>query len=194
MDRDFDQAACARAGLRLNRHAVELVGHVKVPGELDGRAVRRDAFVIKAVQSVALERPGHRPVRERGLVVGGHIVDRGIVAVVGKRSVAVQIYALDDARCFGHAVVVQVDVYRLVGFGGRCSGCRSLRQGERQQERSGRQPAQFIWVHHLSPPWCCHPDRPGGSAASGGRARPAPARGGRRACVRAAACAAGAAH
>ena len=144
MDIDLNQPARARAFLRLDRHAVELVGDVKIPRQLHRGIAFRDALVVKPVHSLPLERPGDRTVLQGGLVVGGHIVDLGIIAVVGEFRVPVQVHALDDARRLGDAVGVEIDVYCFVGLDLRRGGDRTLRQDERQYERRSRDPAQFI--------------------------------------------------
>ena len=54
---------------------------------------------------------------------------------------AVQVHALDDAGILGHAMVIQVDINRLVGFHDRRGGNRRLGQQERWQKRAGGQAA-----------------------------------------------------
>ena len=141
MDIDLHQPARARALFRFDRYTVELVGHIKIPRQLDRSITAGDALVIKPLHPLPFQRPRNRTVLQNRLVIGGHVVDLGVVAVVRERGMAVQSHPLDDTGLIGDTVVVQIDINCFVGldFGRGCN--RRLRQRKRQHQRRRCRPA-----------------------------------------------------
>lgn len=148
-------AARAGALVCFDRNAVELVGNVEVPRHLDVDRVVRDALVVEAVL-VGVELPVDRAILEGRLVKGGHIVNVLVVSEIGEFGVAVEVYALDDARVGRRTVVIHVDVYGFVGLDCRSGGLGALRQRERKQECGRGNAAQLISFHCRFPPCCSY--------------------------------------
>ena len=136
-------AARAGALVCFDRNAVELVGNIEVPRHLDVDRVVRDALVVEAVL-IGVQLPVDRVLLEGRLVKGGHIVNVLVVSEIREFGVAVEVYALDDARVGRRTVVIHVDVYGFVGLDCRSGGLGALRQRERKQECGRGNAAQLI--------------------------------------------------